>query len=125
MKRTGFTLTDLIVAMVLVVVFLGFSLAANVNLDNARNRVKCASNLRQIGQALQAYSNDNHSYPRTKYDPGQADKPAAYTGVDSQDPFGANGPQANDVSAGRFFFSCVPRTSQALSSSVRRAADPR
>ncbi|MFI5379779.1 MAG: hypothetical protein ACHRHE_10810 [Tepidisphaerales bacterium] len=36
------------------------------------NRVKCASNLRQIGQALQLYANDNKVFPRTYYDPSQA-----------------------------------------------------
>ncbi|MFI5379780.1 MAG: hypothetical protein ACHRHE_10815 [Tepidisphaerales bacterium] len=31
--------------------------------------MKCPSNLRQIGQALQLYANDNKGFPRTYYDP--------------------------------------------------------
>src|SRR5690606_11346984 len=46
------------------------------SLNRARetaNRVKCASNLRQIGLALQMYSNDNNgNYPRTNYVPDEA-----------------------------------------------------
>ncbi|MFI5379778.1 MAG: hypothetical protein ACHRHE_10805 [Tepidisphaerales bacterium] len=43
--------------------------AAVVAARERDNRVKCARNLRQIGQALQLYANDNKCYPRTYYDP--------------------------------------------------------
>lgn len=101
MNRSGFSLTDLIAALVLLVMVGLFSLAATVNLDNARTRVKCASNLRQIGQAILLYSNDTKgSYPRTKYDRGSADQPTAYTGYDGPaDPFSPGCTQRNDVSA--------------------------
>ena len=100
MNRPGFSLTDLLMALVMLVVIALFSVAATVNLDNSRTRVKCASNLRQIGQALLLYSNDTRgSYPRTRYEPGAADRPTAYTGVDSPSPFAATCPQVNDVSA--------------------------
>jgi len=35
------------------------------------NRVKCASNLRQIGQGLQLYFNDHKCWPRTRHDPAK------------------------------------------------------
>jgi prepilin-type processing-associated H-X9-DG protein len=103
MNRSGFTMVDLIGGIVLFAVFLFSCLAATANLDNQRNRVRCASNLRQIGQAILLYSNDSKGpYPRTKYDVSQADHPTAYTGVDSNDPFSPACPQVNDVSAALF-----------------------
>jgi prepilin-type processing-associated H-X9-DG protein len=99
MTRPGFSLTDLVASLVILVVIGLFSVAATVNLDNRQTRVKCASNLRQIGQGLLLYSNDSRgSYPRTRYDPDAADHPTVYTGVDNPDPFAATCPQVNDVS---------------------------
>jgi prepilin-type processing-associated H-X9-DG protein len=96
----GFSLTDLLAALVMLVVAIFFCMAARANLDTRQNRIKCMSNLRQIGQALLLYSNDNRGpYPRTKYDRSTADQPTVYTGVDSTDPFSGSGVQANDVSA--------------------------
>jgi prepilin-type processing-associated H-X9-DG protein len=100
MRRAAFTLIDLLAGLAMLVVVVLCSLAATVNLDNARTRVKCASNLRQIGQALMLYSNDNRGpYSRTKYDRNTADQPTAYTGVNGTDPFAQDCPQRNDVSA--------------------------
>ncbi len=100
MKRHGFTLVELIVILFAMLMVGAFALAAVEKLDNARTRVKCASNLRQIGQAILLYCTDNRGpYPRTKYDPTQADHPTMYTGVNDGNPFGARGPDANDVSA--------------------------
>ena len=46
-----------------------FTLAQMLNVNETSNRVKCASNLRQIGQAILLYSNDNKgAYPRTLAD---------------------------------------------------------
>jgi prepilin-type N-terminal cleavage/methylation domain-containing protein/prepilin-type processing-associated H-X9-DG protein len=103
MKRRGFTLVELVVVIFAMLMVVTFTLAAVGKLDDRRARVKCASNLRQIGQALLLYSNDTKgSYPRTLYDSSQADYPKQYTDVNSGDPFGARGPGPNDVSAAIF-----------------------
>jgi len=60
------------------------------------NRAKCASNLREIGQALALYANDNAgNYPRTGYSPGNANSQApdlTNTGLNASDPFDTNNP---------------------------------
>jgi prepilin-type processing-associated H-X9-DG protein len=79
------------------------------SLNRARemaNRVKCASNLRQIGQAILLYSNENNgAYPRTiadtttapQYGSGTVPTPGTATALD---PFtGAGLIPVNDVSA--------------------------
>lgn len=103
MRRKGFTLTELIVVIVVTLAGFTFALAAVQELDTQDARIKCARNLRQIGQALLLYSNDNKGpYPRTIYDMDHADKPKFFTGINAPDPFGAGGPEANDVTAAMF-----------------------
>ena len=103
MKPHAFTLTELIVSLCVVLVLSEFTLLAAARLDGRRERIKCASNLRQIGQALLLYSNDNRGpYPRTKYDMDKADHPTFFTGIDNKDPFAKECPQVNDVSAALF-----------------------
>ena len=44
-------------------------LPAAVSSREVANQIKCATNLRQIGQAFQLYANENNgNFPRTKYD---------------------------------------------------------
>ena len=72
------------------------------------DRIKCAANIRCLGQALMLYSNDFKTYPRTNYDPDQpltAFTPLARSGMapNETDPFfGPNRPANNDVSAALF-----------------------
>jgi prepilin-type processing-associated H-X9-DG protein len=63
-------------------------------------RVKCAANLKSIGQALLLYSNENKgAFPRTRYVGGPTVIPTWGTGAPSAQPFPDNGPLPNDVTA--------------------------
>jgi prepilin-type processing-associated H-X9-DG protein len=62
------------------------------------NRVKCASNLRQIGQAMLLYANDNGGhYPRVTYVAGPEPQPVWGTGAANKEPM--TGVEPNDVTA--------------------------
>src|SRR5438093_2472338 len=56
---------DLAVSVVLILLSAGYTLAQFARAQETANRVKCASNERQIGQAMLLYANDN----RGKYAP--------------------------------------------------------
>src|SRR5207253_10164014 len=66
------------------------------------NRAKCASNLRQLGQAVVVYAGDNKGqYPRVRQLPGEI--PCFFTGFLRDSAFGPTGePTPNDVTAALF-----------------------
>jgi len=103
-RRHGVTYLDLIAILVIVCMLsaMAFSESGLLRARETANRVKCMSNLRQLGMAAMMYSNDNRGvYPRTVWKTGDA--PTQYTGVECKDPFGKEGaPKPNDVTATLF-----------------------
>ena len=107
-RSKAFTLLEIIIVVGIIAVLIAILLPA---LERAREQaiqLKCANNLRTIGQALTLYANENHgNYPRTRY---VADAPPTFgTNPSAPDPFGAAGPAANDVTAAVFLLIRIER----------------
>src|SRR5437762_6362182 len=92
----AFTLVELLVVIGVIALLISILIPALNSARERANRVKCLSNLRQIGQAQQIYAFDNKGhYPRTRYvhEAGVS----YFTGFYESDPFQGGGISDNDV----------------------------
>ena len=69
-RRKAFTLIELLVVIGIIVLLIAILLPTLKAARERANRIKCASNLRQIGIGLRYYAMDNKGrYPRSRYQP--------------------------------------------------------
>ena len=116
-------LFDLLVLAVLMALLVGAVVPGVSRMASAASdRKECFDHLRQIGQALMNYANENKgSFPRTIFTPGASPTPTAYTNPLAPHSFQPGGPAPNDVSAALFL---LQRTQDIPSKSFICSAAP-
>src|SRR4051812_8319804 len=100
--QRAFSLVELLVVIGIVILLLSILIPYFARLTESDRRVRCANQLRDIQEGLQAYASANgKQLPRVIYDPSKSPNGyTAYSGADAENPF-AHGSRVrlNDVTA--------------------------
>src|SRR5258706_9896980 len=87
-KNRGFTLVELLVVIGIIALLISILLPALANARRSGNTVKCLSNLRQVGTALQMYAGDYRgSIPVCRQDPENGASGSTYYWIDMLAPY--------------------------------------
>jgi prepilin-type N-terminal cleavage/methylation domain-containing protein len=112
-KANAFTLVELLIAIGIIAVLIGILIPVIGKARESAKRLSCANNLRQIGQGIVIYGQQNGEFPRTVFTYNNTGGPKAFSCYLGDNPFantgattpaGANNtrPAVMDVTAGLF-----------------------